>query len=283
MGCSSSRVDKPCHEAALMAGDNSLLYASHEISVLFPALKAISKESLISKSDFRSFLKSSKLGNDEKIQKFYKSLQREKEFHLSTIATLATILCKGSVEDKVSVLFETWASNNLLDREKAFEILDCIFDLAVEYLPVLVAAPTTNCNYTPDELNHFLQRAKAGREKAKLDITNEMFLRDSVSAKEVSGWFNKNNNNTWLVSFGVRENLKDMGKKARREKKHKSTQDDNEAGNKSTQMGVKASQSLDVHVESHEINTAPISEVIEQHHQYHHHHEHHEGKVDASE
>jgi hypothetical protein len=281
MGCSSSRVDKPCHEAALIAGENSLMYSLHEISTLFPLIKAISKDGRIRKGDFKTFLKNNKLAGDEKSFEFYKRITVDKGFELTMVATLAAILCKGSNEQKISALIEAWTAQDL-NKERASEIFDCIFDLAVEFLPILVAPPTIENNYTPDELNHFLQRAKSGRERAKFDILKEIFSSDTVNKKDLIDWFNKNTNSTWLVSHTVRENLKEIGKKARKEKKHKSTQDAVLTDNKSSGMLGKTSQSLDVHA-SHEINSVPISEVIEKHHYNHHHHEHHEGIVDASE
>ena len=269
MGCNSSRPDKPCHEIALMNGDNSLLYTLHDIWTINSSLKTHLKDGQLGKSELRQYLRANSLAYDEKVEVFYKGLKSGKIFESKVLATLACLLCKGNTDRKAEVLVENWGQGGKIAKEEFEKMIDCIFELVVENLPFLASAPTSDNNYTPDEMTRFLETAKAGREKSKQEIIDSLFTISACSKSQIQAYFANPNNESWLVPYSIRQKLKSAGKSIRKSKK----------------LGKSASNSLqksqDPELNNKVSHSVELTE--EHHHDYDHHHKHHEGRIDASE
>lgn len=268
MGCNSSRSDKSCHEIALINGDNSLLYTQHDIWTLNASLKTFLKEGKIGKSDLKKFLRANSLASDEKVDQFYKALRKEKSTEGKILATLACLLCKGAIERKVEVLVGYWGSSGKMTKHEFGAMIDCMFELVIENLPFLASPPTTDNNYTPDEMTRFLERAKQGCEKSKSDISTSLFSADVITKSQLQGFYANQQNESWLIPFSIRQNLKSAGKSLRKSKK--TAKSSNISNEKTQDVVIGNSISLSV-------------ELTEEHHHHHDHHQHHEGRIDASE
>ena len=265
MGCNSSRPEKPCLEIALINGDNSLQYGLHDVWSINSSLKTFLKDGKLGKSELRQYLKTNSLSYDEKAESFYKSLKTGKIFEGNVLATLACLLCKGTVKIKSEVLVDSWGQGGKIGNEEFGKMIHCVFELVIENLPLLASAPTTDNNYTPDELTRFLERAKAGIEKSKQEIIDVLFTTDSCTKSQIQEFFANPNNESWLVPCSIRQRLKAVGKSIR-----KSRKSGKHAGNSLQDPALNNKVSLTV-------------EPNGEHHDSDHPQEHHGGKIDASE
>lgn len=260
MGCTSSRVDASCEEAAMINGDFKLLYDNYEVTAVYSQLKQKAVEGKVSLKNFKSIARHLPLiyHKNEEVIGFYSQFLKDDHFDLKFLATLSAILAKGPTSSKVEVLYEIWAKNNGMSRHEFESMLDFMFDLAIEHLPRLASKPEPSNNYTAESFNYFLERARAGRHQCKEALVKELFTSEAVQKAEVLRWAQTGENSSWLSARFIRANLKKAGKRLLHRKKK---QDKSKGGEVSASL---------------EISGAGVSMTVSEDHHHHEHHEHHD-------
>ena len=260
MGCTTSRVDASCEEAAMMNGDFKLYYDNHDVTRLYQEFKTKSPEGKISLVEFQKLAKDLPLIYDknEEVIAFYKHFLVGEHFELRFLATLTVILSRGTTANKVDVLYEIWAKTHGMSKKEFEAMLDFMFDLALDKLPTLASKPDNSNNYTVSSLNTFLERARAGREVSKQALINEIYKADNVEKAEILRWAQTGDNANWLSARYIRYNLKRAGKRElhKKRKQEKGSKPEVTATLEVAAPGVKVT-------------------VSEEHHHREHHSEHH--------
>lgn len=260
MGCTSSRVDASCEEAAMINGDFKLYFDNYEVSRLYSEFKQKSHEGKISLKDFKKLAKHLPLIYDknEEVIGFYSHFSEGDHFDLRFLATLSVILGRGTTPNKVDVLYEIWAKTNGMSKSEFEAMLDFMFDLALDKLTTLASKPDQSNNFTESSLNSFLERARVGRETSKETLIKEIYKTDAVTKAEILRWAQTGDNANWLSARYIRANLKKAGKRVLHKKKR-------------LENSKKSEVSATL-----EVSGAGVSvSVTEEHH--HHHEHHHEG------
>lgn len=221
MGCASSRSNITCEEAALVNGDSRLYYFGHDISTLSKSFNSNSKDGKISLSSLESLSKSLPLiyEEDPEVISFYKKISKKSKIHLKHLTALAVLLAKGSIFSKISALIETWGNGNDISKDQFSEMLDFMFDLALDRLSLLRTTPSSDNYYTEESMDRFLSTAREGKGRSKERILKEIFVEDTVSKANVINWTNVDNNQNWFSAKSLRPLLKKSGKRALKKKR----------------------------------------------------------------
>ncbi|OMJ75814.1 hypothetical protein SteCoe_24952 [Stentor coeruleus] len=235
MGCTSSRINVTYEEAAIINGENLLLYYNHNINDIFKLFQTNSKEGNVSKKHWKEIQK--ELGNisDEsqqaKVNEFYKGIKTEKELKLSVLTTIAVLLCKGSGADKASVFFDAHDAKKLgqLPKSDVGAMIDELIEFASVKLPTL-ASPSDSVNtYTEEGMQVYKDRMKCGRNKDRDALLNAVSVDQEMVEKSVFvAWFSKEDNGEWLRSTGLRTHLKKTGKRGTKDVKSKPVEEEAE-------------------------------------------------------
>ena len=261
MGCTSSRIDASYEEAAMINGDNKLYFEGYEVQKLYNEFKEKAVDGKVPLKAFKRIAKHLPLiyHKNEEVIAFYNSFLHEDHFELRLLATLAVILCRGSIPTKVDVLYETWLSGNAVSQEHFAAMLDLMFELAVEHLPKLASKPDASNSYSQSDLDSFLDRARLGKGISKEAILKAVFEKQPVNKAAIVAWAHGGENNGWLNSRYIRAGLKKAGKRLLHKKKK---------AEKSLEKG-EAGASLEVSVGKGSVEVA----VTDEHHHHHHSHD----------
>lgn len=264
MGCTSSRIDASYEEAAMINGDNKLYFEGYEVQKLYNEFKQKAVDGKVPLKAFKRIAKHLPLiyHKNEEVIAFYNSFVHEDHLELRFLATLAVILCRGTIPAKVDVLYETWLSGDAINQEHFAAMLDLMFDLAVEHLPKLASKPEPSNNYSINDFNSFLDRARLGKGISKETILKAVFEKQPVNKSAIVAWAHIGENNGWLNSRFIRSGLKKAGKRLLHKKKK---------AEKSSERG-EVGASLEVSVGKGSVEVT----VSEEHH---HHHRSHDGEA----
>lgn len=219
MGCATSRLNVSCQEAAIINGENLLLFYSRGIESTFKLLKDNSKKGKVSKKGMAAVEKELGTVAEEfqpKVKAFYDGLIHEKGIKLSTFIALAVLLCKGTGSEKANALFEANAADGQgkLSKAQISSMIDEIFELASVKLPELASPSDSSNQYTKESMQAYKERIELGRPKDKETLLKNVLgdLEEVEKAAFVS-WFDRDNNRDWLGSTSLREQLKKTGKR----------------------------------------------------------------------
>ncbi|OMJ88006.1 hypothetical protein SteCoe_10162 [Stentor coeruleus] len=223
MGCATSRINASCEEAAIINGENLLLFYSRDIESTYKLLKDNSKEGTVSKKGMKAIKKEIGTVSEEyqqKVNKFYDELaQGEEGIKLTRYAALATLLCKGSGSKKANALFDANDAEGLgkLSKSQISEMIDEIFELASVKLPELASPSDSSNPYTKESMQSYREKIELGRPKDKETLLkNVVGELDEVDKATFVAWFDADSNRDWLGSSSLREQLKKTGKKVRK-------------------------------------------------------------------
>lgn len=219
MGCSSSRINVTCEEAAIINGENLLLYFNHNIEDISKLIQTNSKEGKISKSEWKIIEKElgavSKEEDQAKVNAFYKEIKTEKKLKVSTLTTLAVLLCKGSGAHKATALFDAYDTKKLgqLPKSEVGAMIDELIEFASVKLPVLASPSDSDNTYDEKGMQAYKDKMKNGKAKDREALLNAVSADQEMVQKSVFvAWFSKDDNREWLGSTSLRTHLKKTGK-----------------------------------------------------------------------
>ena len=271
MGCFESRVDLTYEEAAIVNGENLLLYTELDFSNLYTKLTQSAENGHISKSGFKDFIAHFRLqAKEERIAAFYEKRIKDDKYPLKFLVTLAALLSKGSVSSKSQAIFDTFmvASHKIMGKKGLNEFLDLSFDLVSVDLPKFAPPPDSNNNYKAEDLVKFLDFTQKGREAVKNEVNEALFVNKSTSVMGPAfvKWAETEDNSKFFGSITLRQVLKHKGKHLAHESSKKLKEESKE-NTETKEVKVKVGE-----------KGASI-EVTETHHS-HSHHSHH-GEKDS--
>ena len=254
-----------CEEAAIVNGENLLLYTEQSFNDLYKKLIQLDENGLISKTAFKDFADHFHLQvNEDKIQSFYDKRLKDDKYPLKFLVTLSTLLTKGSVNSKSQAVFDTFmvSSHKIMGKKGLNEFLDLAFDLVSVDLTKFVPAPDSNNEYKVEDLDKLLGFMQKGREAAKSEVCEALFGSKSTSVMGPAfvKWAETEDNFKFFGSVTLRQVLKHKGKLLDSEENKKLKQDKRE------------------NVEAKEVKGGDgrISVEVSESHHHHRHHSHHE-------
>ncbi|OMJ77520.1 hypothetical protein SteCoe_22881 [Stentor coeruleus] len=232
MGCSSSRINVSCVEAAIINGENLLLYYSRDIEDISKLIQTNSKEGKVSKKNWGVIEKElgtvSEESQQAKVKAFYNGIKIEKGFKLSTLITLAVLLCKGSSANKAAALFDAHDSKKLgqLSKPDVEAMIDELIEFASVKLPTLASPSDTSNSYTEEEMKTYIEKINQGKAKDREELINGVSASQEMVQKSVFvAWFDKNHK--WLGSTDLRTHLKKTAKHEKGDKAGKAEKAEN--------------------------------------------------------
>ncbi|OMJ89112.1 hypothetical protein SteCoe_8838 [Stentor coeruleus] len=219
MGCATSRLNVPCEEAAIINGENLLLFYSRGIESIYKLLKDNSKGGKVGKKGMKAVKKELGTLAEEyqgKVEGFYNGLKDGDGIKLTTFTALAALLCKGSGSEKANALFDANDNDNQgkLSKSQITQMIDEIFDLATVKLPELASPSDSSNEYTKESMQGYKEKIEKGKPKDKETLLkNVVGDLEEVDKATFVAWFDNNDNRIWLGSTSLRLQLKKTGKK----------------------------------------------------------------------
>ena len=166
----------PEEERIIALNEADLRFYSTGVTRAFDFLISDSRDGLLTPSQFRTWTTVLDLNTldldtiDSKLQRLYKRFKEGKgRFNARKLSVLTALLAGGSSKERAEVLCKGWMlgrETEVLDRNQVRELLECMIEIASEWLPELATEEISQHgrSLTKSEVASYIARLKTSHD-----------------------------------------------------------------------------------------------------------------------